>query len=140
MPSASSVGQLLAATLLSLGSTNPPTKVAWILIATPALTLPTAGLSRTQLQISDNYTILGEWSDMRRVAVRPEVSHLSLPPLPPPIRAPTPLTLAQATSDASPSLRPSSSLTLAQAIPASAQLRLRSICLERPNQFESRGR
>ena len=58
MPSASSVGQLLAATILSLGATNPPTRVAWLVIAAPALMLPPAE-NRTQL--NDNYTILGEW-------------------------------------------------------------------------------
>ena len=56
MTNASSVGQLLAATILSLGATNPPTRMAWIFIAAPALTLPTA--NRTQ--ISGNYTILGD--------------------------------------------------------------------------------
>ena len=56
MLNASSVGQLLAATIWSLGATNPPTRVAWIYIAAPAMTLPTA--NRTQ--ISGNYTILGD--------------------------------------------------------------------------------
>ena len=57
MPNASSVGHLLAATILSLGATNPPTRVAWILIAAAALTLP---LAENRTQLNDNYTILGE--------------------------------------------------------------------------------
>ena len=63
MPNASSVGQLLAATILSLGATNPPTRVAWLLIAAPALALPSSAEDPSPvIPITSNgsFTIQGE--------------------------------------------------------------------------------